>query len=302
MRRRPAAAPSCFWRKSDGAGRQRSGRLQSAVVTVHRNAITGEPVLFAPQRAERPGAFGAEDRPRCPFCPGHEADTPPTIAAIGEPWRVRVFANKYPAAEGAEVIVESPEHGATFDRIAHAEEAVRMYMSRYRAHAGAAYTAIFRNEGAGAGSSIPHLHSQVVPLPFVPPRIERESAAFARAAACPLCEPAGPVIAETASLTWLAPAASALPYQQWIVPKAHVSDMTVLDPGELAGLLQSAAAAMRTLADSWNWMFMNFPHERAAHCYIELFPRLTTIAGLELGTGAFVNIVDPEDAAGRLRR
>lgn len=269
-------------------------------MTVRKNAITGEPILFAPQRAERPGAFGSEETTRCPFCAGHEADTPPTIAAIGEPWRVRVFANKYPVTEGAEVIVESPEHGTTFDRIPHAEEAVRMYLARYRAHADAAYTAIFRNEGTGAGSSIPHLHSQVVPLPFVPPRVARESAAFARAAACPLCEPAGTVIAETASLVWLAPEASALPYLQWIVPKAHVSDIALLDPAELAELLQASAAGMGGVADSWNWLFMNFPHERAGHCYVELFPRVTTIAGLELGTGVLVNIVEPEEAARRL--
>lgn len=270
-------------------------------MTVRRNAITGEPVLFAPQRAERPGAFGGEEASRCPFCPGHEADTPPTIAAVGEPWRVRVFANKYPVAAGAEVIVESPEHGTTFDGIAHAEEAVRMSLARARVHAEAAYTAVFRNEGAGAGSSIAHLHSQVVPLPFLPPRIARERAAFAAARACPLCALDGAVIGETASLTWLAPAASTLPYLQWIVPKAHVSDITTLDAAELAVLLQSAAAAMRRLGDSWNWMFMNFAHEEAAHCYVELFPRLTTLAGLELGTGAFVNIVDPEEAARRLR-
>jgi hypothetical protein len=40
-------------------------------------------------------------------------------------------------------------------------------------------------------------------------------------------------------------------------------------------------------------MFMNFARHSTAHCYIELFPRLTALGGFELGTGTFVQIVDP---------
>ena len=69
-------------------------------MTLRNHPITGEPILFAPERASRPRAFaGDESTDRCPFCPGNETDTPPTIAAAGEPWRVRVFANKFPATE-----------------------------------------------------------------------------------------------------------------------------------------------------------------------------------------------------------
>jgi hypothetical protein len=50
---------------------------------------------------------------------------------------------------------------------------------------------------------------------------------------------------------------------------------------------------MLALADSYNWLFMNFARRSAAHCYIELFPRVTMIGGFELGTGTFVQIVDP---------
>jgi galactose-1-phosphate uridylyltransferase len=48
-------------------------------------------------------------------------------------------------------------------------------------------------------------------------------------------------------------------------------------------------------------MFMNFPRSPAAHCYVDLVPRLSTIAGFELGTGTFVEIIDPAAAARRLR-
>lgn len=268
--------------------------------------VTGDPIVYAPARSERPGAFGEEqESARCPFCRGHESDTPPTIVAIGDPWRARVFSNKYPAVDGAEVIVESPQHDPTFDRIEHANEIVRLYIDRYRAHSDAAHVALFKNHGPAAGASIPHIHSQVMPLPFVPPRIEREGQAFERAACCPLCAPIeGAVLRETNAFTWLAPAGSAMPYQQWIVPKRHVAEMTAFDDAEiaeLATLLQSASNAMLRIADSYNWLFMNFARRDAAHGYVELFPRLTTLGGFELATGTFVEIVDPAVAARRLK-
>jgi len=269
------------------------------VTPFRRNPITGEPVLFAPERAARPHAFSdSSNDARCPFCPGHESDTPPEIARAGDPWRVRVVPNKYPPADGAEVIIESPDHDARFDEIEHAEEVVRIYAERQRAHADAKYVAIFKNEGERAGSSIPHVHSQVVPLPFVPPRIERELPGFANR--CPLCDEPSNVIRETSAFTWFAPHASSMAYQQWIVPRRHVASIANLNETELrelATLLRDASSATRRISDAYNWMFVNTPH-----FYIDLFPRVTSIAGLELGTGTFVEIIDPAAAAERLRR
>jgi len=270
------------------------------------NPITGERVLFAPERASRRGAFGDDSDERCPFCPGHETDTPPEVAHLGrsatDPWRVRVFPNKYPPIEGAEVIVESPRHEDSFANVEHAEEVVSMYADRCRAHGDAAYVSLFKNEGARAGASIPHVHSQLVPLPFVPPRIEREIAGFPRG--CTLCGIRENVIRETESFLWLAPAASTFAYQQWIVPKRHVHSLNALadrELRELASLLRSAARATRGVASAFNWMFMSFPHAEIAHFYVDVSPRMTVLAGFELNTGTFVEIIDPADAALRLR-
>jgi len=258
-----------------------------------RTPITNDPVVLAPQREQRPNVF--EGAP-CPFCPGAEDQTPPEIARDGEPWRIRVFANRYPPTEYAEVIVESASHSNSFDELPadHAARAVEMYFERYRAiAANSAYVAIFKNHGRLAGASIPHLHSQIVGTPFIPLRPAREGDAFP--AGCPLCEDEHPLIAETDHYRWIAPHGSRLTYQQWIVPKAHENDLN--EPRELASLLQSSARAMRTLSDSFNWAFITFPHQRRGHWYIELFPRIAMIAGYELGTGTFINSVDPIDAA-----
>jgi UDPglucose--hexose-1-phosphate uridylyltransferase len=46
----------------------------------------------------------------------------------------------------------------------------------------------------------------------------------------------------------------------------------------------------------WNaWL------HRGAHAHVEVVPRLTVLAGVELGGGIYVNSVAPEDAAEALR-
>ena len=275
-----------------------------------RHIITGDPIVYAPERADRPNAFGDAESEVCPFCPGHESLTPPEIERIGDPWRVRVFPNKYPAVEGHEVIVESPEHGATFDRIGHAADVIATYVRRYRAHSQATYVSVFSNEGRRAGASIDHLHSQVMPLPFIPPRAAREGAAFREASACPLCRAIdvhrhdGLVIDETPNAVRLTPSAPSHAYEQWIVPLRHHHEMstsTPIEQDDVARLLQLAAASAQRVAPAHNVLFMNFPRESAGHFYISVVPRRAAMAGFELATGTFIDIIDPAAAVRALR-
>jgi galactose-1-phosphate uridylyltransferase len=113
------------------------------------------------------------------------------------------------------------------------------------------------------------------------------------------------ILRETESFVWLMPWASWMPYQQWIIPKRHVPDLMALASDaapELASLLREASAAMTAIAPAYNWTFLNFPRVSAAHAYVDLFPRVANLAGLELGTGAFIQVVDPAAAARHLRR
>ena len=276
--------------------------------SLRRNIITGDPILFAPERASRPNAWGEGDDVRCPFCAGNESLTPPEIARVGEPWRVRVFPNKYPSFDGHEVIVESPDHDARFDTIPHAADAVETYVTRYRERAGAAFTALFSNFGARAGASIHHLHSQLMPLPFVPPRISREAEAFASASECPLCvapdrhEREGLLIASHGEFARIAPSGSSHAYEQWIVPARHqreISDLKEERIAALAAALRDSVAAARRVADAYNILFMNFAG--GGHFYVVVIPRTTPMAGFELATGTFIDIIDPAAAVQALR-
>ena len=46
---------------------------------------------------------------------------------------------------------------------------------------------------------------------------------------------------------------------------------------------------------------MNFPRESTAHFYLSIIPRRSAIAGFELATGTFIDIIDPATAARVLR-
>lgn len=267
---------------------------------IRRNPITGDPVLFAPERAERPNVFSGEAV--CPFCRGNESLTPPELAHIGEPWRARVFPNKYPATDAHEVIVEAVDHDATFDSLPHdhAADVVRLCVARYRAH-DEANVSLFKNHGAAAGASIPHLHSQLIATTFVLPRVAREIDAFSRAERCPLCASIGEVIDDTPHFTWVAPHASSLPYEQWIVPKAHANDFDDEHASELASLLQRASAAMLRVSDAFNWIFMNFRDAPRAHWYVQLFTRQAVLAGFEIGSGGAIEVIDPAEVSRRFQ-
>jgi UDPglucose--hexose-1-phosphate uridylyltransferase len=274
-------------------------------MTIRRNLITGDPVVFAPERAGRPNAFAPESESvaGCPFCPGNEAETPPEIARAGEPWNVRVFPNKYPALAHHEVIVEARAHDATFDRLEHAADVVGMYASRYRALSRFGLPVVFKNHGRAAGVSIAHLHSQIAALPFTPPRVARETHAFANAHRCPLCHGEKLVVAENETFVSFAPYGSNFAYQQWLVPRRHTADfgdLTEQELSDLAALLQQAARAMQSISPAHNWLVMSFPGTAGAHMYVDAFPRLTNIAGFELATGTYIDVIDPEAAARRM--
>jgi len=161
------------------------------VPELRHDALTGRLVLLAPSRAGRPnttspplpgGDRGGEAGGGCPFCPGHEHETPPELARTGDGipdgpgWRVRVVPNLYPivgglgagpGATGAhEVVVLSPDHARAFGALDQdqATEVLGVLRDRARVHAqaGRAHVQVLLNHGRGAGASIAHPHAQLL--------------------------------------------------------------------------------------------------------------------------------------------
>jgi UDPglucose--hexose-1-phosphate uridylyltransferase len=177
---------------------------------LRKDYVTNTWVIFAPARSLRPGIPPQERKTTppeaCPFCEGHEDQTPPEVLAFrdggrkdGPGWRVRCFPNLFPALVPGEVkdessaplfgrvsgvgrhevIVETPEHAAHLGSMpaSHVGEVVRAYRDRARSLSkdpAFRYVLIFKNHGERAGASLSHPHSQLVALPIVPRRIHEE--------------------------------------------------------------------------------------------------------------------------------
>lgn len=178
-----------------------------------KDPVSDHWVIIAPNRHLRPEQLGdgRRDRPpsRCPFCRGHEADTPAAVAAYDRhglvsdesAWQVRIVQNKYPALDADErprtagpalyevrpglgvheVIIEAPDHVLDFGALNPWQTelvflAYRDRLRSLRAHPRIAYGQLFKNSGAAAGASLEHIHSQLIGTPLVPTQIQAELA------------------------------------------------------------------------------------------------------------------------------
>ena len=140
------------------------------------------------------------------------------------------------------------------------------------------------NEGREAGASLAHSHSQLVWLPQPPP-------ARARPRAEPVFERDGVAVA--------CPWASRVPYETVIAPTEPEVD--ALESKRLALALKLLAEIVRRLQRLEGHVPLNAWLEQSPDDWrLVLFPRLTVLAGLELGAGIHVNTLPPEEAAARL--
>jgi len=222
----------------------------------------------------------------CPFCAGREDRTPPETLRLGDPWRVRVVPNLYPALERQEVVVHTPRHALTIAELTGDELALVAEAWQLRAEAVPGYVHALVNEGREAGSSLPHSHSQLVWLPIEPgPEPPRE----------------GETILERDGLVAWSPRLARLPYESAIAPVEPEADG--LRSRLLAPALQLLAELVRRLHALEGPAPLNaWLHNHPNGWRIVLLPRLSVLAGLELGAGIYVNAVPPEEAAVRLRR
>jgi UDPglucose--hexose-1-phosphate uridylyltransferase len=118
------------------------------------------------------------------------------------------------------------------------------------------------------------------------------------------------LVRETEHFLAYCPFASRFPYEISIAPKQHASrfeSLSLAQLGELAQTLRFVLIALEACIanPAYNYAICNAPFDTGCHPYyhwhIEVFPRLTNLAGFELATGCYINPVSPESAARRLR-
>lgn len=256
-------------------------------------------------------------------------------------WKVRVVPNLYPAlaetgpepepeanrdlftaapALGAhEVIVNAPQSVTSLSELGAEQVALAMdvWRERMRHHAAtAACLHLIVNERREAGASLPHTHAQLYALDFVPAAVARERERFSAYAVRTM---GGNLLADLVQeevrrrerivaiddeAVAMAPYGSRLPYQLMIAPRqarARFED----DGPTGARLLHDVLGRLgRRLGASppLNLWVRTAPSGADQFCWrIDVMPRLTHLAGLELGTGVHLDIVAPERAAAELR-
>ncbi len=297
-------------------------------ITIREDELSNDIVVVSANRAKRPHVQtkGAHKKIKtCPFCPGNEKMTPPTIMQFGAPaWSVRCFNNKFPVFSGKqgvhEVVVDTSLHSASMSDLPVEQIAklLRAYSARsdwMLSRGGMKCVLVCKNSGMSAGASLSHPHSQIFGMPFTPPRVSGELAMIHKYrkehGRCILCDEARRAagkrkIMETENFVVIAPRAPRWQYESRIIPKMHAGRLCELDMADMAGVLKKLVSAYNLLLGKpvdYNYYIRSAPKgDKSLHLHLDFFPRLGVHAGLEEGAGVFINQVSPEKAAELLRK
>jgi UDPglucose--hexose-1-phosphate uridylyltransferase len=280
---------------------------------IREDALTGATIAVAAARQSRPNLPSDV----CPFCVGG-LESP-------DPYDVRAFVNRWPTFpdDRCEVVLYTSDHDATFWSLGvdGALKVVDLWAERTAAlggRDGIAYVLVFENRGAAVGATIPHPHGQIYAYDTVPPNPLAELHR-ADTDACPLCaeEPGHRLVSEIGGWRAWVPWASMYPYGLVIAPVAHEPDLPSLTSTSRHDLAAVLVDVLARLDGMWERPvpYMLWFHQRpfdggswpAAHVHVEIaVPErgpglLRFVAAGELGSGLYVNPVEPEAAAAALR-
>ncbi len=249
------------------------------------------------------------------------------LARQGEPWRKVERSRRSMNGIGIhDVIVETPDHSLTTALlpVEHVAEILRAYRQRFTevsADPRIANVTIFKNHGSAAGTSLEHPHSQLIGAPVISTQVRHRvyeairhydefgECIFCEAIKEDLEEPAR-VVLTTDRFIAVEPFASATPFATYLYPRRHMASFGDISEPEIADLARVLKTVLGKLYvglqnPDFNYAIRTAPHESAGvqyyHWYVSVIPRLTRVAGFELGSGTFINTVLPEAAAEFLR-
>ena len=280
--------------------------------------VTGEWRTFAPAREEA-------DQGGCPYCVGPFDIAVMDGAGPGSAAPSVAGSELYPVAPSTgarEVVVYSDDHKLDLGAMdpARIARVVEVWADRY-AELGrreeVAYVFIFEDRGAHD-----HPHGEIHTFPDIPARPRRELDVAATHVedygTCVYCDVVARersdgvrVLAHNRSFLAFVPFAARYPFEVHVTSLRHAASLLDLtDPERLA-----LAEVVRAVVGGYDRL-SGFPlpyvmsmhqaptddgeHQHISHFHIEFTPSQPP-AGPELGAGAFINEIAPEDTAARLR-
>lgn len=225
-----------------------------------------------------------------------------------------------------EVVIETPHHNKPLAKMSVTEIGAiietyhRRYMDLMKEYENMMII-IFRNHGLRAGTSLVHPHSQIIATGMVPHHIRwREEEAqryFDEWGRCVYCDILDyelkdnqRIVYENRSFVTFVPFAADVPFETWIMPKNHKADFGEISDEEKTDLTASLHNILKKLNHKlhdpdYNYVINTSARYRAQepqlHWYMQIRPRLMTIAGFEIGSGISINPSIPEEDANFLK-
>ena len=232
-----------------------------------------------------------------------------------------------------EVIIETPDAGVALEELS--VTAIAEVLTSYRERIidldkdqRFQHIYVFKNVGPSAGASLAHAHSQLVALPLVPPFVEgklirardhylaKQRSLFSDILHTERAD-GSRLVAENDGYHLFCPYASRFPFELAIFPKRHHPDYASCNPAELRDLAEVLRFALQRLnaileKPGYNLLLHTAPLRRPSTArfassvydyswHLEIVPRFNALAGFEIGLGAYINTVYPEEAARFLR-
>lgn len=251
----------------------------------------------------------------------------PAVESFDEPQRSRretgLFQSR-PVRGGHEVIIESRQHVQSITELDLAEvqlifKAYRDRLLYWRDVPGIVYISTFKNVGGKAGASLRHTHSQLIATDRMPAavasslkRIFRHQAATGCCLQCDLIraelKARQRVVWYDDSLIAFCPFASPLPMSVRITTREHQSCYEDLDERTIEAVSRMVVRVISWLeslrpGSAYNYCLHTRPpgvggsRDSSFHWSLDIFPRMTQIAGFEWSSHCMINPILPEEAA-----
>jgi len=232
-----------------------------------------------------------------------------------------------------EVIIETPNPNLQLEQqplegVARVIETYKLRMTDLLRDGRFRYTLIFKNFGRQAGATLPHPHSQLIATPVTPKRVKekltgamqyfnyKDRSLFEDLLRQEIRD-GSRLVYENTGFVAFCPFASRFPFEVTILPRRQTAYFYDIQPDEILQFADALKVTLMKLAKAlnqpqYNYIIHTAPVRYAHHGYwatidqdfrwhVEILPRLTLIAGFEVGTGFYINPTPPEDAAKYLR-
>lgn len=298
---------------------------------IRKDYLLDRYVLIAPRRSKRPEQIketAVVVTPSSPFTPDHLKKTK-IIDSLGTgKGQIVAIKNLYPAvtmqnkkAQGSqEVIVDTPDPAVRLTDLSdeHITHLLRMYGRRVKAISKlpkVEYVICFKNEGASAGASVQHEHSQVFGSSFIPPIAAEEETKLKEYHSIHHSDFYSDLIKkeikgrrrvfEDKYIAAFTPYASLFQYEVWIFTKRQVdsiADLSKQEYASLAKLLKRILLKLKKLGLPYNYSTRQIVSDSHQHFCLKIQPRGNVWAGIELDAGLIINPVAPESAASYYRK